>query len=129
MKIMLLLAFVFLFFACKKSPDSRLCTTYLVIDSTNTPRSSTVAVGISSIISCYGSDLCYSYTGMEVAANGGNVFKINAKGAIPCVAQVCAQALYRVRDTIQINTTSAGIYYLQFYNNTSLVKTDTIIVN
>jgi hypothetical protein len=129
MKSGLLLAVVFLFFACEKSPENNFCDTYLVIDSTSTPRSSTVAVGITSFIHCYGSDLCYSYSGMDISGKGGNVFEIHAKGKIRCNAQVCALALYEVRDTIQINTSAAGTYYLKFYNNTSLVKTDTVVVN
>jgi hypothetical protein len=129
MKTLFLATIIVIFVSCEKTPDRNICDTFLVIDSTSTPKTSTVAVGISSIIDCYGANLCYSYTGMDVAAKSGNVFEINAKGTINCEAQVCAQALYQVRDTIQINTTAAGTYYLKFYNSTSLVKTDTITVN
>ena len=129
MKTLLLAVIVILFFSCKKTQDRNLCDTFLVIDSTSTPKTATVAVGISSIIECYGANLCYSYAVMDVAAKSGNVFEINAKGTINCKAQACAQALYQVRDTIQINTAAAGTYYLKFYNSTSLVKTDTVIVN
>jgi hypothetical protein len=129
MKTFLLAIVVILFFSCEKTPDKSLCDTFLVIDSTSTPRTSTVAAGISSIIECYGANLCYSYTGMDVAAKSGNIFEINAKGKINCEVQICAEALYQVRDTIQINTPAAGIYYLKFYNSTSLVRTDTVTVN
>jgi hypothetical protein len=129
MKTFLLATVTFLLFACEKTPDRNLCNTFLVIDSTSTPKNSTVAAGISSIVDCYGANLCYSYAGMQVVANGGNVFAINAKGTINCKAQVCAQALYQVRDTIQISTTAPGTYYLKFYNDNSLFKTDTVTVN
>lgn len=129
MKTLLVATIVVIFVSCEKTPDRNLCDTFLVIDSTSTPRTSTVAVGISSIIECYGANLCYSYAGIDVAAKSGNVFEISAKGTIPCEAQVCAQALYRVQDTIQISISATGTYYLKFYNNASLVRTDTITVN
>ena len=129
MKSVLLAGVVFLIFSCGKDRDSNLCNTYFIIDSTSTPRSSTVATGIVSIIKCYGSNLCYSYTGMDIAGRPGNIFEINAKGKIPCGAPVCAQALYEVQDTVNINTAAAGTYYLKFYNNNILLKTDTITVN
>jgi len=129
MKTLLLAIMVILFFSCEKTTHRNLCDTFLVIDSTSTPRTSTVAMGISSIIDCYGANLCYSYAGMDVVAKSGNIFEINAKGKINCEAQICAEALYQVRDTIQINTPAAGTYYLKFYNSTTLVKTDTVTVN
>ena len=129
MKIVLLLMIMGLIFSCGKDREGNLCDTYLIIDSTSTPRSSTVTTGIVSIIKCYGSNLCYSYTGMDIAGQPGNIFEINAKGKIPCGAPVCAQALYEVRDTVNINTAAVGTYYLKFYNNNILLKTDTITVN
>jgi len=129
MKTLLVATIVVIFVSCEKTPERNLCDTFLVIDSTSTPRTSTVAVGISSIISCYGPNLCYSYAGMNIAVKSGNVFEVSAKGAMPCEAQVCAQALYQVQDTIQISIPATGTYYLKFYNNASLVKTDTITVN
>jgi hypothetical protein len=129
MKSILLLAVVVLFFGCEKGQDNDLCDTYLEIDSTSTPRSSTVGTGITSIINCYGPSLCYSYAGMDISGKGGNIFEIHAKGKIRCNVQICALALYQVRDTITISTPAAGSYFLKFYNNTTLLKTDTITVN
>ena len=131
MKSILIVIVVGLLFSCGKDGDrsNNLCETYFVIDSTNTPRTSTVANGITTIIRCYGSNLCYTYTDMDITIRPGNVFEIHAKGKIPCGAVVCAQALREARDTGRISTASAGTYYLKFYNNTSLLKTDTITVN
>jgi hypothetical protein len=131
MKSILIAVVVVLFLSCGKNGDrsNNLCDTYFVIDSTSTPRSSTVASGITSIIRCYGSNLCYTYTGMEITNRSGNVFEINAKGKIPCGTPVCAQALREVRDTVNISNATAGTYYLKFYNNSLLLKTDTVTVN
>lgn len=122
---------------CKKNTDGKYCDTYLSIISTTTPGNTTLAQGITSIIKCTGPNLCYSFTDTEVLipVYGGPgptplLFDIRAKGKMPCSPkQICAQAIFQASDTVNIHVSSAGTYYLRFYNNANLFKIDTVVVN
>jgi hypothetical protein len=127
--IFLLLVVAFLFSCNKKEERSGLCDTYLNITSTNTPKTTTASAGITTVVRGYGSNLCYSFTGTEITPGASNSIEIKLKGKFPCGPAICAEALLSVRDTVTINTTQTGSYYLKFFNGNSLFKTDTVIVN
>lgn len=114
-----------------KSENVGQCDTYLLINSTKTPRTSTISSGIKTIIDCYGPNLCYSFSGMEIIEKEGNVFEIKAKGKAPCGPAICLQAIYAVKDSATINIRMVGFYYLKFFNNDAATsfKTDTVVVN
>jgi hypothetical protein len=120
-----------LFLSCHKNKDGTTgqCDTYLIIGSTNTPRTSTISAGITTIINGYGPDLCYSFSGTQLTQKEGKIIEIKLKGKRPCGPAICADAIYNVKDTVTINTPQTGQYYLQFFNGTSLFKTDTVTVN
>jgi hypothetical protein len=127
--------FLSVIFGCKKN-EQKLCDTYLIIDSTNTPRTTTLSQGITSTIKSYGANLCYSFSGMDITQQStpsGPVllfqYFIRVKGTITCGSPVCADALYNSTNSIVLNPTATGTYYLHFYNQNQLFKTDIVIVN
>lgn len=124
--------------ACQKGKNNnQQCDTFLVISSTSTDRTTTVAAGITSIIDSYGGDLCFHYKGMQIsqqATPSGPVYQyeyfLRAKAVKDCGPEmVCALAIYQVKDTVHIHPTTAGTYYLNFYNESGRFKRDTVVVN
>jgi hypothetical protein len=123
-----------LFVQCKK--DNKLCDTYLTINSTNTPTTTTLSHGIISIVNSYGANLCYQFNGMEITQQptpSGPVYQfqyfIRVKATLPCDTPICADGIYNSSKTITLNPSVTGTYYLNFYNANQLFKTDTVIVN
>jgi len=134
-QILSIVLIVSLIFSCKKN-DQELCDTYLTISSTNTPTATILDQGITSTINSYGPDLCYRFSGMEITQQptpSGPVYQfkyfIKVKGTIPCKSTNCAQAIYNSTNSILLTPTVRGTYYLHFYNQNLLFKTDTVIVN
>jgi len=126
---------VSLIFSCKKN-DQELCDTYLTISSTNTPTATTLSQGITSTINSYGPDLCYRFSAMEITQQptpSGPIYQfqyfIKVKGTVTCGNAICAQAIYNSTNSILLSPTVKGTYYLHFYNQSQLFKTDTVIVN
>jgi hypothetical protein len=124
-----------LIFSCKKN-DKELCDTYLTISSTNTPSSTTLSQGITSTVNSHGPDLCYKFAGMEITQQptpSGPAFQfqyfIKVKGTVPCGSSICAQAIYNSTNSFSLAPTKIGTYYLHFYNQNQVFKTDTVIVN
>lgn len=116
--------------ACNKEDTrSDLCDTDLVIGKTTTPAIVTLSSGIVFSYESYGANLCYSFSGTAISQKAGNIYEIRSKGKVPCKPTICAQAIYQVNDTQRILTPLSGTYYLQFYNENSLFKTDTVHVN
>ena len=128
---------VSLIFSCKKSKDGdERCNTYLTISSTNTPSATTLSQGITTTVTSHGPDLCYSFSGIEVTQQptpSGPAFQfqyfIKVKGTLPCVPSICAQAIYNSTNSISLSPPVKGTYYLHFYNQSQLFKTDTVVVN
>jgi hypothetical protein len=116
-------------FSCNRDNDPGQCDTYLVITATRTSASTTISAGINSIIESYGANLCYSFSNTEILEKPGSIFQIRSKGKVVCGNPVCAQALFQVTDSVKIAVSVPGMYYLKFYNDNSLFKTDTVQVN
>ena len=130
--IFILIGIIVFLFSCSKNRDNKngICDTLLTIGSTNTPKITTVAAGIKTVVNSYGPDLCYSYAGFGIAQKEGNIFEIKSKGKVNCGAAICAQAIYAVKDSTIIYTNTVGTYYLKFFNNAATsFKTDTVVVN
>ena len=137
MKHMLsIILIVSLTFGCKKSSKENLCDTYLSISSTNTPAAILLSQGITSTVSSHGPNLCYKFSGMEITQQptpSGPVYQfqyfIKVKGTVACGGSICAQAIYNSTNSFLLTPTVKGTYYLHFYNQSQLFKTDTVIVN
>ena len=121
---------------CKKNNIENLCDTYLSISSTNTPATVLLSEGITSTVTSHGPDLCYRFSGMEITQQptpSGPVYQfkyfIKVKGTVPCKSTICAQAIYNSTNSFLLTPTVKGTYYLHFYNQNVLFKTDTVIVN
>ena len=136
MKLILsIVLIVSLIFGCKKN-DQDLCDTYLIISSTNTLTATTLSQGITSTINSHGPNLCYNFSSMEITQQptpSGPVYQfqyfIKVKGTVACGNPICAQAIYNSTNSILLTPTVKGTYYLRFYNQSQLFKTDTVIVN
>ena len=122
-------------FSCKKS-GHEICETYLTISSTNTVTVATLGQGINSTINSHGPNLCYNFSSMEITQQptpSGPVYQfqyfIKVKGTVTCGNTICAQAIYNSTNSILLTPTVKGTYYLHFYNQSQLFKTDTVIVN
>jgi TM2 domain-containing membrane protein YozV len=126
---LLILAAVAFSFSCTKNKHSGRCNTYFSITSATTPRTTTVATGITTIVKGYGSTGCHQFTGSEVTNGIANSIEIRIKGTVPCEATICTDVLISARDTIKISTPGTGIYYLKFFSESALFKTDTVLVN
>jgi hypothetical protein len=105
------------------------CKSDLTISSVNTPSSGTVSSGITSAIQCHGSNLCYSFSHVEIKEKTGRIFEIRVKANVPCKPSYCLQAIYNANPSIKINTSTVGTYILNFYNGNALFKSDTVIIN
>ena len=127
--ISLLILAVASLLSCTKNRNSGPCNTYFDITSAITPRTTTVAAGITTIVNGYGYNGCYQFTGSEVTNGPANSIEIRLKGTVPCEAKICTDMLVGARDTLKISTPAAGIYYLKFFSGSSFVKTDTVLVN
>ena len=101
----------------------------LIINRTNTPKTTTISEGITSEIRVNGADLCYKFEYFEVKNPSGLIFEISAKGSFPEGNPVCPQAVYTKDTTVKIQPPVSGTYILKFYNGNSLLKSDTVIVN
>lgn len=120
----------FLFAGCsKKDSSDKPCDTELIITKTQSPLIADKATGIVFSYDCYGPNMCYRFSTTAILEKPGNIYEIRAIGTISCKAAVCLQAIYKARDTVTIYTTAAGTYYLQFFNNNVISKTDTVRVN
>ena len=134
-QILSIVLIVSLIFSCKKN-EQKLCDTYLIISTTNTPATTTLSQGITSTINSYGPDLCYRFSAMEIKQQptpSGPLYQfqyfIKVKGTVTCGNTICAQAIYNSTNSILLTPTVKGTYYLHFYNQSQLFKTDTVIVN
>lgn len=101
----------------------------LIINRTNTPKTTSLSQGITSEIRVNGADLCYQFEYFEVKNTSNLIFEINAKGSYPEGNPVCLQAIYTKDTTVRIQPPATGTYILKFYNGNSLLKSDTVIVN
>jgi hypothetical protein len=126
---LLILSVVAFSFSCTKNKHSGRCNTYFSITSATTPRTTTVAAGITTIVEGYGSTGCHQFAGSEVTNGLANIIEIRLKGTAPCEAAICPDMLVGGIDTIRIQTPVTGIYYLKFFGGSALFKTDTVIVN
>jgi hypothetical protein len=129
MKLLILsgLALISLSFTCTREAEN--CKSELTIGSTVTPSTSAISSGITSEIHCYGPDLCYSLSHVDIKGKGNKVYDIRVIANVPCKPSICAQAIYQAKPSIHINTPEAGIYILNFYNRSQLFKSDTVMVN
>lgn len=118
-----------LFSSCTPEHEMIGCKSDLHITETSTAYTGTRASGINSTIQCYGPNLCYSFSHVEIKEKQNKEFEIRVKANVPCKPTVCAQALYQANPTINIKTPEAGTYILQFYNRDVWFKSDTVIVN
>lgn len=119
----------FLFLSCTPEQENNSCQSDLYITETTTAYSGTRAAGINSTIHCYGPNLCYSFSHVEIKEKQNKEFDIRVKANVPCKPAICAQAIYQASPSINIKTPEAGIYILHFYNRDLLFKSDTVIVN
>lgn len=115
--------------SCKKDNENEMCDAFLVIGETNSTSTTTVSAGITTIIKGYGPDLCYSFSGTVIRNMAGKKIELRMKGKYPCDPAFCPQAIFNVTDTLHISTPVTGTYYLQFFNGSTLLKTDTVTVN
>ena len=132
-KILFFLFIICFSCSCKKTnniPDTII--TDLAIVNTTTPATQTLGNDITSTVKCSGSDLCYRFLNFEIKQIANTKFEVRAKGTCPNAAKgdvICLQAIY-YKDTIfKITPSLKGQYIIQFYNQTSLFKTDTVQVN
>jgi hypothetical protein len=117
---------------CKKNTGLDTVVVDLTIISTNTPPAATQGHNILSNIKCSGTDLCYKFLRFDIKETGTRQFEIKVKATYPNSKKgdiVCAQAIYYVDTSITINAATKGQYILNFYNNNTLFKADTIQVN
>lgn len=128
MKLFYLVLCVFMLGCKKEDSQVALCDVSLIIGNTESPKTAFINTGITFSYECFGNNLCYSFSGTGISQKSGNIFEIRAKGKFPCSAAICAQAIFQASDTITIKTPQAGSYYLQFFNENTLFKTDTVLV-
>jgi hypothetical protein len=127
-RLTLILAILFLE-ACNKDKGKGECNTFFVITSTISPSPVTVRTGISSVLSSYGANSCFTFTNTSIKEMTGNIFEVRSNGTVHCDANVCADVLIGAQDTVHIPSPIPGTYILRFYNGSSLFKSDTVQVN
>jgi hypothetical protein len=101
----------------------------LAFVSTQTPKITTTANGITSAVSVGGPNLCYRFEYFQITTQDQRVYDVYAKGRIPGPNDVCAQALYRKDTTLRIATPAPGQYVVNFQNPGGVFKRDTVQVN
>jgi hypothetical protein len=115
--------------ACLK-PRNENKTVDLTIISTATPSTQIAGQAIVSTASCRGANLCYKFSKFEIKETGPRQFEIRAKATYPKGKNiVCAEMIYNVDAEARISTSERGQYLLHFYNQNTLLKTDTVLVN
>lgn len=115
-------------FQCDKGNEG-LCMTNLSIIETQAPATGTTGTNLRIPLRCSGSDLCYSFSHLDVQAVATRIYEIRTKGLYPCGPAICAQAIYYADTAVNIIPAAAGQYIFRFYNDQMLFKADTVIVN
>ena len=115
-------------FQCNKD-DEGLCMTNLSIIETQAPATGIVGSNLRIPLRCSGSDLCYSFSHLDLQAIAPRIYEIRTKGWYPCQPAICAQAIYYADTAVNIIPPAAGQYIFRFYNDQLLFKADTVIVN
>ena len=129
MKTYSFLILIFLLAGCVTPVGDGRRVVDLIINSTNTPKTTSVLQGITSDIRVNGADLCYKFEYFEVKNPSNLIFEINAKGSFPEGNPVCAQAIYSKDTIVRIQPPVPGTYVLKYYNGNTLFKSDTVTVN
>jgi hypothetical protein len=117
-------------FRCNKNGDNNdLCPVNLTIISAQTPANVARGTDIAVTLRCSGSDLCYSFSRLEIKKIDDRTYEIRAKGNYPCGPAICAQAIYYADASVNIATTVSGQYVVKYYNDDVLFRADTVTVN
>lgn len=117
-------------FLCNKKEDSKdLCAVNLTIITAQTPVNAARGTDISVSLRCSGSDLCYSFSRLEVKKIDERTYEIRAKGIYPCGPAICAQAIYYADASVNILTSVSGQYVISYYNGDLLFRSDVVTVN
>ena len=130
--ILALMAAVFILLSCEKPEIASSDLVDLRIVNTQTPPSVVKGNDITSTVTCEAPNLCYVFSRFDVTDAGNKQYDIHAKANYPNPLSggiVCAQAIYRVDTILRIPATQPGTYVLRFYNEHSLFKRDTVVVN
>ena len=114
--------------ACKKHNDN-VCEAALSITYTIAPAGANINSDFTVIYGCAGPDQCSKFLRTNIDVYPNNVYEIRAVGTYPCEPANCAQAIYQAADTLIFPTPVAGNYVLNFFNNNTLVATNTVVVN
>jgi len=122
--------FLLTFLSCEKNSDNNCLREFsMTIEYAVTPGNSVPNSSFDVRFGVVGANLCYKLLHTDLIAKPNNVFEIRPIGTIPCKEQICAQAIYRVADTITIPTTAPGTYRVDYYSNNSLLASSNVIVN
>jgi hypothetical protein len=115
---------------CEKQEEENDCLADLIITKVTYPLHIISEPGITFVLDCYGPNLCYSFSEVQVKNVGANTFEIKAKATVPCEKDlVCAQAIYEAQPAKSILNLAPGNYTLRFFNGNSLFKEEVVRVN
>jgi hypothetical protein len=129
MKTFCILLIMLALTACDRPVGDVLKMFFFIVEKTTTPRTTTIAQGISSNITVSGSDLCYRFHHFDISQRFLFGYEIHARGTYPSKATACPLAIYSKDTVLQLYPSSAGQYLLKFYQEDVLIKTDTVQVN
>lgn len=98
---------------------------------TVTPRGPIPAPNVTSKVSLSGPDQCYKYSRLDIYYKETNRIEIRAKAEYPApnLNVACEAIPVNLDTTIRINTKTKGEVYLEFYNQNTLFKRDTVTLN
>ena len=133
-KLVLLFGFFSLtIISCSKNKEIvKTFTGNLPIVLTNSPVAATAGQSIISNVRCELTSLCGSvyFQGFDIKEISMNEFNINAIALCKdWNTQIDMPVMWTLDTTATIKTTTPGKYVLNFYNTSSLVRSDTVQVN
>jgi hypothetical protein len=123
---------LFIFSCTKKDKANEPFVGYVEMDSTNTVKTVLVGQNITSrvrlVIPSISGDM--TFLGFEIIENPVKTFSVKAKALYkPWAGQVSLPVYQTFDSTISITTSLTGRHILNFYNSTTLLKSDTVQVN
>ncbi|KYP13551.1 hypothetical protein [Flavihumibacter sp. CACIAM 22H1] len=120
--------------ACLKTkdypPDERVLVT-ISFANVNTPDTVKTTDTVVTRLRITAPDQCYRYEGLDTRNSGPNQFDIQAIGSKPNPAlplPTCDPFPYSKDTTFKFRLTTPGKYTLRYYNGTTLMQADTLVM-
>lgn len=130
---LLIVLFTLTFYSCTKKEDTvKTFNGNLPIVSTSTPTTALVGQNIISNVRCELSSISGSviFQGFDIQETAPRQFNLTAKALYKdWNTQITMPVMWTLDTTSNINATKTGLYILNFYNSSQLVKSDTVQVN